>query len=269
VVASGEPLFMKQWMLKLLKSPALSLIFRSGRFGYSPCMGVFPSWSAAVAAIPPNIRVGFDQEESKTVFTNFPTTLVRPSDYPMLMHLREIVKPGMRVVDLGGSIGVAYYNAIKYFPWPEKFEWILCDVPAVIEAAREVALREGAKSASLGFVSDLADAGACDIFVSTGSLQLIEDSLPKLLSKLPQLPQKLLINRVAVWEGEDIFTLSDMGYSLCPYKVANRQRWVQSVEQLGYKLIDDWSCPESTLYIRFHRSLRLHAYHGFYFSRAL
>jgi len=258
---------MNQWMLKLLTRSPLSRAFKSPRFGYGSFIGVFPSWSAALAAIPSGFSVGFDQAAATPVFTNYPLKLVRTSDYPSLFHLRNLVQPNMRVVDLGGSVGAAYYNGLAFFSWPEQFEWVICDLPAVIEAAREVALREGEKSRALRFISNIEDAPACDIFLSTGSLQLIEQPLPALLKKLPGLPAKLLINRIPVWDREAICTLSDIGFNISPYKIFNRQEWVESVEQLGYRLIDDWECPGSTMSIRFHKQLRLHSYHGFYFSR--
>jgi putative methyltransferase (TIGR04325 family) len=151
---------------------------------------------------------------------------------------------------------------------PENFEWIVFDVPAVLEAGRAVALREGEKSKALRFVSDVADAGRCDVFFSSGALQLIEDTLPELMQKLPSLPDHVLINRIPAWDGEPIVTLNDMGFSLAPYNLFNRKKWVAAVEELGYKLVDEWNCPESNFFsIRFQPRTRLNAYRGFYFVR--
>jgi putative methyltransferase (TIGR04325 family) len=259
---------MNRLTLKLLKKLPWSLVSKSPRFGYvNAWIGVFPSWSAAMAAIPPGNPIGYDQIEAKTMFSKYPTTLVRPSDYAVLLHLRNIAKAGMRVIDVGGSIGSAYYIALKYYPLPEAFEWVVFDVPAVLEAGREVALREGDKSKALRFVSSPKEAGPCDIFFSSGALQLIEDSLPNLLQQLPSLPRHVLINRIPVWDRKAVVTLNDMGFSLAPYNVFNREELVGSVEQLGYKLVDEWACPESNFFsIRLHPGSRLKAYRGFYFS---
>jgi putative methyltransferase (TIGR04325 family) len=246
---------------KLLKSPPLSLIFKT------PWIGIYPTWAAAMAAIPPENRIGYNQEETKAVFSRVPTTRVRSADYPILLHLRNLTKPGMRVVDLGGNIGMAYYTALKYFPLPESFEWVICDVPALIETAQEVALREGEKSKALRYIHRLEDAGKCDILFSSGTLQFLEYPLPTLLQKLPQLPQTLLINRIPVWDRKALATIHDIGFCICPYSIFNRKEWIESVEQLGYQLVDDWPCPESTFSIRFRPDLRLNSYHGFYFSR--
>jgi putative methyltransferase (TIGR04325 family) len=184
-----------------------------------------------------------------------------------MLHLRNVLNEGSRVVDVGGSIGMAFYMALKYFEFPANVEWVVYDVPAVLEAGRKVALREADKSAPLRFVPKLEDAGECNIFLSAGSLQLIEESLPELLQKLPRLPEHILINRVPVWDKKAYVSLNDMGFSLAPYNIFNRSQWVVAVERLGYSLIDEWKCPESKFKVRFRPSTRLDAYRGFYFRR--
>lgn len=252
---------MNRFTQKLITSPPLSLVFKT------PWIGIYPSWSAALAAIPPDNRVGYNQEETKAVFSRVPTTRVRSADYPILLHLRNLLQPGMRLVDLGGNIGMAYYTALKYYPLPDPLEWVICDVEAVTETGRGVAVREGEKSKALRFVNRLEDAGHCDIFFSSGTLQFLEEPLPAHLKKLPELPKKLLINRIPVWDRKAIATIHDIGFCICPYCIFNRSEWVKSVEDLGYELVDDWPCPESTFSIRFRPDLRLNSYHGFYFSR--
>jgi len=252
---------MNRFTQKLLKTPPLSLIFKT------PWIGIYPSWSAALAAIPPENRIGYNQEETKAVFSQVPTTRVRPADYPILLHLRNLAQPGMRLIDLGGNIGMAYYTALKYFPLPQPFDWVICDVPAVTDTGKQVALREGDTSKALHFVNRLEDAGGCDIFFSSGTLQFLEEPLPALLKKLPALPKSLLINRVPMWDRPAIATIHDIGFCICPYCIFNRKEWVASVELLGYRMVDDWPCPESSFSVRFRPDLRLNAYHGFYFSR--
>jgi len=252
---------MNRFTQKLISSPPLSLVFKT------PWFGIYPTWADALAAIPPENRIGYNQEETKAVFSRVPTTRVRSADYPILLHLRNLLQPGMKVVDLGGNIGMAYYTALKYFPIPDPLQWTICDVPALIETAQLVAQREGEKSKSLRFVTKLEDAGPCDIFFSSGTLQFLEEPLPTLLKKLPELPKTLLINRIPVWDRHAIATIHDIGFCVCPYCIFNRSQWIESIEALGYELTDDWPCPESTFSIRFRPKLRLRNYHGFYFTR--
>jgi len=259
---------MNRLTLKLVKSPLGSLIFGATRFGHSSkWIGIFSTWAEAMAVIPTASPVGYDQEEATRVYLTYPTALVRPGDYPVLLHLRNILTAGARVLDVGGSIGMTYYMAQKFYTLPESLDWVVFDVPAVLEAGRQVALREGGKSKGLRFVDSLGEAGPCDVFCSTGALQLIEEPLTRMLEQLPQLPGHILLNRIPVWEGKAIVTLNDQGFSICPYKIFNRGDFVHSLEQLGYKLVDDWECPESKFSIRFQPRTRLDSYRGFYFRR--
>ena len=252
---------MNKFTQKLLKSPPLSRVFKT------PWIGIYPNFAAALAAIPEDNRVGYNQEETKAVFSQVPTTRVRSADYPILLHLRNLLKPGMRVVDLGGNIGMAYYTALKYYPLPDPLTWTISDVPAVTDTGLKVAEREGEKSKALRFVNRLEDAGAADIFFSSGTLQFIEEPLPVLLKKLPELPKVVLINRIPTWHRKAIATIHDIGFCVCPYQIFNHKDWLQSMLDAGYELTDDWACPESTFSVRFRPDLRLHAYHGFYFTR--
>ncbi|WP_263360175.1 methyltransferase, TIGR04325 family [Acidicapsa ligni] len=234
---------------------------------------MYSSFAAALAAIPTECRIGYDQEETKNVFLHYPTARVRPADYPILLHIRNLAKPGGRVLDLGGNIGMAYYTTLKYFPLPESFSWIVCDLPKVIEAGKEVAQREGNPSAGLKFIAtpDLpglsgAD-GKFDIFFSSGTLQYIETPVAETLRQLPELPETVLINRIPTWEKAPLFTVQDIGFCICPYQIFNHQAFVKSIEDLGYRLVDDWNCPESTFSVKFHPKVRLNSYHGFYFTR--
>jgi len=248
--------------LKLVNNPLIKLVFKT------PWIGIYPSFAAAAAAIPPGADIGYNQDKTREVFSNYPVDRMRPADYPILLHLRLLMQPGGRLVDLGGNIGMACYTAQKYYELPPQFEWVICDVPKVIEAARHVAARENGRSSYLRFTTDLKDAGRCDIFFSSGTLQFLEPSLPALLEQLPALPSSVLINRIPVWDRKAIATLHDIGFCISAYKVFNRDEFVSSMEAIGYRLVDTWPCPESTFSIRFRPRVRLNAYQGFYFSRA-
>lgn len=252
---------MTKLQLKLINHPLLKLIFKT------PWIGMYPSFSAAMAAIPPQSDIGYNQKKTQEVFSSYPVDRMRPADYPILLHLRLLMKPGGRLVDLGGNIGMACYTAQKYYDLPSDFEWVLCDVPKVIETAKEVAAREGVKSRFLRYTTDLRGAGPCDIFFSSGALQYIEQQLPELLAQLPKLPQHVLINRIPVWDRKAIATLNDLDFCISAYHVFNRGAFISSMEAIGYRLADMWPCPESTFSIRFRPHVRLNAYQGFYFTR--
>lgn len=246
---------------RMANHPFTRLVFKT------PWIGIFPTYSAAAAAIPPETNIGYNQQRTHEVFRSYPVDRVRPADYPVMLHLRGLLQPGSRVLDLGGNIGMACYTALKYFPLPTPLEWKICDVPIVIETAKEVATREKRLSAVLRYATSLEEAGDCDLFFSSGTLQFLEEPLPVLLRKLPHLPPHVLINRIPVWDRPPFATIHDNGFCVSAYRVFNRARLTSAMEEIGYRLVDDWECPESSLSIRFRPYLRINAYHGFYFSR--
>ena len=50
---------------------------------------------------PQGNPVGYDQSAATEIFSSYPTTLGRQSDYTILLHLRNVARAGMRVVDVG------------------------------------------------------------------------------------------------------------------------------------------------------------------------
>ena len=254
---------MTNLQLRAVSHPLLKRIFKT------PWIGRYRSFEEARKATPSLAVAGYNQKDIGEMFKTWPVDRMRPADYAVLMHLQRLLKPGGRLVDLGGAIGMACYTAQKFSPLPAGFEWLLCELPAMLEAAKDVAEREGAKSAPLRYISSLNDAGAVDIFFSSGALHYIETPLATMLSEMDALPPSVLINRIPVWDRERLVTLAVLhnnDYCLTPYQVFNRQQFVASMEAIGYALVDHWTAPESTFSVRFHPRTRLKAYQGFYFS---
>jgi putative methyltransferase (TIGR04325 family) len=252
---------MKSFSLWIKNNRFTKLFFKT------PWIGMYPTFEEARAAIPDEARTGYNQQETFEVFRQYPIDRVRPADYAIMLHLRNLLKPGDRVVDLGGSIGMMCYTTQKYFPLPEGVEWIVCDVPKMTEAGALVAEREGAASKPLRFVHSLADAGRANVFFSSGALQFIQEPLPALLQSLPELPSAVLINRIPAWNYQAFSTIHDIGFCLAPYSIFNEDAFVESMQRIGYILADRWSCPESTFSVRFRPRVRMNAYAGFYFRR--
>ena len=252
--------FVNKLSLKAKNNRLVKLVFKT------PWMGIYPSYQQALAAIPADSRIGYNQQETFDVFRTLPIDRVRPADYPIMLHLRELLRENQNLVDLGGSIGMMYYTTKKYLTLPEGLEWVVCDVPKMTDAGRELAAREADRSRQLHFVNDLGSAGNADVLFSSGALQFIEKPLPELLKELPQLPPAVLINRIPAWDYEPFATIHDIGFCLAPYQIFNRPNFISAMQAIGYTLADSWSCPESTFSVRFHPRIRLSAYSGFYFS---
>ncbi len=231
----------------------------------TPWRGIYPTFQAALAAIPAEKRSGYNCKAAAETARTYPIFRRRHSDYATLFHLNRLLVPGARLMDFGGNVGIAYYILQQHGNVPRDIEWVLCDVPAIIKVAKELARTR--PSRELFFTTDFHDAQSCDILLTAGALQYVEEPLDRLLSSLVRPPQSLLINRVPVWDRRTIYTRQNIGAFSCPYRVMNQQEFVDSILALGYRLVDDWDCPESSFSIRFHPRLRLHAYRGFYFEK--
>jgi hypothetical protein len=55
-----------------------------------------------------------------------------------------------------------------------------------------------------------------------------------------------------------------MGPALSPYRIANRDEFLKSADELGYELIDSWDNPEFGCYIPFHADHLVREFSGLY-----
>jgi len=55
-----------------------------------------------------------------------------------------------------------------------------------------------------------------------------------------------------------------MGPALAPYRIANREEFLQSMADLDYELVDSWENPEFGCYIPFYPDQSLRAFSGMY-----
>src|SRR6185437_9800293 len=109
--------------------------------------GVFPSYRAAEAALPENRPQGFDLESVPEYFIQCDFVL-NPADYPILFWLSQLIKPGMKVFDLGGGIGQCYYCYKRYLTFPPDLRWTVCDVESFVQRGAEVARARSAAELS-------------------------------------------------------------------------------------------------------------------------
>jgi putative methyltransferase (TIGR04325 family) len=248
-----------------LKRLAFSLGFRRFRdftAGLeSPFQGMYPDFQQALAAIPPEMMVGYDHSEAATLYLPQLDTLL-PSDYPAIYWLRKLIKPASRIFDLGGHVGLLFYSFHKYLDSPCPRDWLVCDLPEIIAAGRKLANERGANG--LSFTSDYARADGYDIYLASGCLQYIDSSLSQLLAKLTTMPAHLIINRLPLSEAETFVTLQNIGPVVCPYRIFNRSKFLSSLRASGYDLIDTWRCAELSCDIPFHPDKKVHAYTGMY-----
>ncbi len=226
--------------------------------------GVYPDFATAQSHIPAGRPVGYDNPGAAT-FLGRKSTLL-PCEYPTLLWLSLLLRSHTTVFDFGGYLAILYNTYKRFEIYPPHLLWTVYDVPAVVVAGQEILDRE--PDPSLCFTSDVADAASSDILLASGSLQYCEESMADILSGLRQPPPHLLINKLPTTEREQFFTLQNMGPSVAPYKVVNRNSFIQSIEAHGYELVDSWKNPDLGCYIPFYPDHAVSAFDGFHFKHS-
>lgn len=186
------------------------------------------------------------------------------SDYPAMFWLSRIVAPSSSVVELGGSVGYAFYNYDRYIGFNDSIAWRIVELPGAVTVGQEVAARLG--ETRLTFSNEIGEFGPVDIFYSSGTLQYLSDDLTDILSSMQTLPEHVILNRVPMYSGPEFWTLQHLGAGEVPYKVQSVNGIIEQMARLGYELLDQWAK---------HRSLRVaftdidvpDAYRGMYFKK--
>lgn len=225
--------------------------------------GVFDTFAESRASAP-NDKIGFDHAELAHLY-DARIGKAFPSDYPVLFWLARLLPELRSVFDWGGHIGVSYYSYAKYLDFPERLRWRVGDVPKIIQAGAELARKRGATA--LSFTQHIAEADGFDLLLANGSLQFVETLFSESLRALGERPRHLLINKLPVYDGPTFVTLENTIHSYNPYRVSNRTAFLDSIQALGYSLVDEWRTPDITCRIPLHRERSIDAYSGFYFRR--
>jgi putative methyltransferase (TIGR04325 family) len=168
---------------------------------------------------------------------------MHPFDYPALLWLlRGIEEGGRHVVDLGGHLGVKYRVYRRLWDLPPDLCWTVCDTPDVVRAARDLPPEDQVRG--LTFTSDRACLADAEILFASGVLQYLEEPLYSILAGLPRRPHHLVLNKVPLADGPEIWTIQNVGAALVPYHVMNRDRFLDEMTRLGYRLLDSWTVAE-------------------------
>ncbi len=134
--------------------------------------------------------------------------------------LRGIEEGGRHVVDLGGHLGVKYRVYRRLWSFPSDLRWTVCETSDVVRAARDLPPED--LLPGLTFTSDRASLADADILFASGVLQYLEEPLHSILAGLPRRPRHLVLNKVPLTDGPEIWTIQNVGAALVPYHVMNR-----------------------------------------------
>ncbi len=250
--------------LRLLAEPLYRRMFQRPYQPEAHYYGVYDSYQQALADAPPTLPTTYDVEASGRMYRSHLDN-IRESDYPVLYWLSRLLSAGGRqVFDLGGHIGLSYYGFRRYLDYPRDLRWRVHDVPAVVSAGRDWAVTHDPES-RLAFTDSRHDTDGADIFFTSGALQYLDYTLPELLQQLEKRPTHVLINTVPMHPSRGYFTLQNIGFAICPYRIAAVPEFIAGMEALGYNLIDLWQSFERHLEVPFAPQCDIDCYHGFYF----
>jgi len=226
--------------------------------------GVFNTFDQAAQSAPQGLKLGYDNQES----ANIPyTSAISPRDYPAMFWLLRSLNDGMRgIFDLGGHTGVKYYAFRRTMNFPKDVQWTVCDVPAVVERGKQMAL-DRAPEGNLRFTDQYGMASQHDILFASGSLQYLPVTLSDLLKGLETMPERIVVNTTPIHESRSFFTLNSIGTAFCPYRVQAKADFIASVTALGYRKLDEWENVGKGLQIPGHSDHDVAAYSGFCFER--
>jgi putative methyltransferase (TIGR04325 family) len=223
--------------------------------------GAFPSYEAAMAAVPEGRLAGYDHEAVAEV--SFEAMCrVAPWDYPVLYWLKTLTPGALSLIDAGGHMGTKYRAFRPYLALPPSFRWIVYDLPAMVAQGRRRAAEE--ELTGIAFVDDLSAVGRADIFLASGLLQYLDRPFSQLLQEVGRLPQHLLVNKLALRDGPTVVTLENFGNAFVPYQIRARAPFFAELESLGYRIADEWEIPSLSHIIPTHPELGASQSIGFY-----
>jgi putative methyltransferase (TIGR04325 family) len=189
-------------------------------------------------------------------------THLRKRDYPILHWLGSCLNEDSRILNLGGNAGVEYFTYRQFLRFPPGLRWLVWELPHAVEFGEHLA--RAIDAPGLAFTTRLEDGNGADIVVTCGANHYFEQDLATCLKRLASLPPRLLINRIPLYEGDTFYTIQSTFGSAIPYRIQNRQEFVKSLTDIGYRMVDCWY-DERELVIPFHPARNVHGFYGFYF----
>lgn len=225
--------------------------------------GVYTSFEDAAATAPKSKPIGYDNSLAASMYTER-TERVYGTDYPVLYWMNLLEGKYETIFDFGGHIGIHYYSYAPYLNYSGIKKWLVCDVPAVIESAKKFKRYE--EGSILNFSLDFEDCEGTDLFLANGSLQYLEWELHSKLARLQVPPKFLIVNMTPLHKKYRSITLQSIGTSFCPYHLRVDNDFVGGLEEIGYKLIDEWENEEKACKIAFEPERSLDYYKGMIFQ---
>lgn len=225
--------------------------------------GIYADFAGATQDIPSDRLQGYDNEASALRLAD-DRMRIYPFDYPVMFWLHKLFPGNHLLFDFGGHVGISYFAYRRYLDYPASLRWLVYDLPSITKVGREIATREVCPG--LAFTEGLEALGQAHILLAAGALQFVENAYA-LMRSAPALPRHILVNKLPAVNLPARVTLHNLGSALCPHHLFNRAEFVSCFTGLGYRLVDEWQCPDISCEIPYFPEYSVPAYTGFYFLR--
>lgn len=207
--------------------------------------GVFPTRDQALASLPSHRRAAYDSDDVAEV--NFAAMTQRMAwDYPVIYWISTLLQKSpqshLSILDAGGHMGTKYMAFADLIPIQD-LTWMVYDLPAILRAARSLQAN-GTVPEKVRFIDAPGAAGQVDMLLASGLLQYLDISLAELLGQMTAPPRYVLLNKVAVRDGDSIVTLEKIGPAMVPYHIRAKPAFEASLADLGYRIRDQWPIPD-------------------------
>jgi putative methyltransferase (TIGR04325 family) len=227
---------------------------------------VFSSFDDAWKAAKQTTYAGHDHPDYLRIQVELSGTL-RPSDYAVLYWLSRTQMKPLRILDYAGSVGNVYYSYAEHLrQLAGQFEWVVFDLPPIVDAGRRLAQERGEHD--LKFASSLKELDGDYVVHISSAFHYWEKGVEAFIAHLPCQPRHIIVNRVPVNKDESTFvTVQFKKTYAVPCIVRNRDELVSDFATAGYVLVDSWAAPELRLRMPLFPGHNVPAYSGFYFAR--
>jgi putative methyltransferase (TIGR04325 family) len=203
--------------------------------------GAYNSSAALTPALARFKTRGYDDES--VVDVSFDEMCRRETwDYPILFWLGRYLPDLPFVLDAGGHLGTKYI-AFSDLINLSGAHWTVHDLPGIVRAARARQNR-GELPAAITFEDRLDQTPATDILLVSGFLPYLDIPFSEFVAALRRRPKVILLNKVAVRDGAEIFTIERIGSARVPYRIRNRSQWESRISAMGYEMLDSWNISE-------------------------
>jgi len=207
--------------------------------------GVFRTHALALSSLPENRRTAYNTDGVAEV--NFTRMSQRMAwDYPVIHWITDIArksrKKRLSLLDAGGHMGTKYISFADLLPVQDMI-WSVYDLPVILRAARSHQVT-GAVPEKIRFIDDPGAAKKVDVLLASGLLQYLDIPLAGLVSQMAAPPRYILLNKVAVRDGNSIVTLEKIGPALVPYHIRDKSAFEAGLCELGYRIRDQWAIPD-------------------------